>query len=257
MTKRSKSSIITCKLTGIVGPSVKSHIIPRALYKLGGKPGNTILLGKDGKMRIGRLPIGEYDSTILVEEGERHFSDVDDYAAKFFLNRQNHNDGHTGRLFLVGNKPAYAELGEGQYSPDLLRLFCMSVLWRAGVSNRPFFNQINLGEHEERLRSCLLRRDPGPVSDFSVILSRYADTPENGWPIHAPLMKKVDGITYCRFMLTDTVFDVKLGHDPLPESFHLLAIGGTPQLVIAMTQYYRDTETFKQLVAGFKKRQQP
>lgn len=249
MTKRLKKTIITCKLTGIEDWGVKAHIIPQALYRLEGKPGFTYTLGK-GKPRMGRMPNGVYDSTILVAEGERHFSTWDDYAAKFFLNRRRHNDGKTRHLFLVDDKPAYAELGPGLFSPDLLRLFCMSVLWRAGVSNKSFFSQIQLGEHEERLRSCILSKTPGAVTDFSVILWRYADTPTAGWPMSNPRMITSDGITFCRFMLPDIIFDVKLSHMPLPESFNILAVGGTEQLVIAMNQNYRDTNLFNELVTA-------
>lgn len=39
-----------------------------------------------------------------------------------------------------------------------LRMFQLSILWRAGASTLPFFSQITLGPHQERLR-LLLRSD--------------------------------------------------------------------------------------------------
>lgn len=46
------------------------------------------------------------------------------------------------------------------YAP--LKLFLLSLLWRAGVSTLPVFQEANLGEHELTLRNMLLGADPGP-----------------------------------------------------------------------------------------------
>ena len=214
----------------------------------------TFMVGKEG-LRIGRLPIGEYDDSILTEDGERHFSEWDDYAAKFFLNRRGYNDGKEGQIFTVGGLPAYAELKPGDFCPESLRLFCMSVLWRAGVSGRPFFREIRLGDQEVRLRSLLLARDPGPTSEFSVILRRYADTPASGWPMLAPRMKRFDdGTAFCRFMLPDMVFDVKLGGKALSDDLDVLVVGASKELVIGMNQFYRDTPMYKGLIEALRER---
>lgn len=40
------------------------------------------------------------------------------------------------------------------------KLFQLSLLWRMGVSTLPFFKDVALGPHEERLRVALLAEDP-------------------------------------------------------------------------------------------------
>lgn len=42
-----------------------------------------------------------------------------------------------------------------------LRLFQLSVLWRSSICDLPFFSEVSLGQHEERVRQLLLNDDPG------------------------------------------------------------------------------------------------
>jgi hypothetical protein len=54
------------------------------------------------------------------------------------------------------------------------KLFHMSVVFRAGVSSLPTFSEVQLGQHEQRLRKLLLSRDPGradryPVFGYAVV----------------------------------------------------------------------------------------
>jgi hypothetical protein len=51
-----------------------------------------------------------------------------------------------------------------------LKLFELSILWRAGVSTLPFFSRVDLGVHEEVLRLQLYNPDPGPPDRFGAIM---------------------------------------------------------------------------------------
>ena len=49
-----------------------------------------------------------------------------------------------------------------------LKLFFMSILWRAGVASTEQFASVQLGgKHERELRHRLLERDPGQESDYA------------------------------------------------------------------------------------------
>ena len=52
-----------------------------------------------------------------------------------------------------------------------LKLFQLSVLWRAGVSTLPIFEKVNLGHHEKRLRAMLLAADPGDWNNYPCVLT--------------------------------------------------------------------------------------
>ena len=43
----------------------------------------------------------------------------------------------------------------------LFKLFHLSILWRASISKSKMFSKVNLGPHEEQIRSLLLCEDPG------------------------------------------------------------------------------------------------
>jgi hypothetical protein len=47
-----------------------------------------------------------------------------------------------------------------------IKLFFISLLWRAGVSTRYEFSCVSLGPHEPRLRAMLLNEDPGTARDY-------------------------------------------------------------------------------------------
>ena len=52
----------------------------------------------------------------------------------------------------------------------LLRLFQLSILWRAGVSTLPFFSTVNLGPHQERLRKLLHAGDVGVPWQYGCLM---------------------------------------------------------------------------------------
>jgi hypothetical protein len=48
------------------------------------------------------------------------------------------------------------------------KLFHLSILWRAAVSERLAFEPVELGPHAEKLRKLLLSGDPGPAERYSL-----------------------------------------------------------------------------------------
>lgn len=48
-----------------------------------------------------------------------------------------------------------------------LKLFLLSLLWRMGASKLDFFQQVELGRHQENLRELLLKNDPGEPDQYA------------------------------------------------------------------------------------------
>ncbi len=80
-----------------------------------------------------------------------------------------------------------------------LKLFFMSVLWRASISQQTFYKRISLGPFEDRLRGMILNEDLGDSQDFSIVLARFEDVEIRA--MLDPHPEKFDGINYCRFYL--------------------------------------------------------
>lgn len=93
-----------CKLTGTEGKGINAHVIPKSFYSIDPhEPLPTKLFtNKEGRYTK-RSPIGIYDDSIVTEEGERVFSDLDDYAAELLLDRK----GEFQELWHEGQLAAY------------------------------------------------------------------------------------------------------------------------------------------------------
>lgn len=50
------------------------------------------------------------------------------------------------------------------------KLFLLSILWRASVSSLQFFERVELGKHNEILRSMLLEENPGTPVEYPCVL---------------------------------------------------------------------------------------
>ena len=52
-----------------------------------------------------------------------------------------------------------------------LRMFQLSLLWRASISSKKMFSQIFIGNHEEVIRKLLVNDDPGNYQKYSCVMS--------------------------------------------------------------------------------------
>ena len=83
-------------------------------------------------------------------------------------------EGYARKLLLGGAPVTYRSEGSVVFLSGLdyhqLRLFQLSVLWRAGVSTLPFFTDVQLGPHAEKLRRLVHAGDPGPSDRYCCVM---------------------------------------------------------------------------------------
>lgn len=201
-----------CKLTGIEGQAVKAHIIPESFYinDPDQKGLNKIITNTEGQYPK-RSPVGIYDTSIVTDEGERIFSPWDDYAADLLL-------GKKDKFKKLYNDSECVAFQIDNYNYEKLKLFFLSVLWRASVSEHVFFGKVDLGPHEVVIRNALLRNDAGDSDWYSVNLSTWSDQSE-GMMIMDPFKERYDGINYYRIYLDGYIaylkVDKRIAKDPL------------------------------------------
>lgn len=147
-----------------------------------------------------RAPIGVYDQTILCEGCERLFGDVDAYALHILKPDPVGAIRHTHQGTLIG-------LEVPVYRYDLLKLFFISLLWRASVSTHPFYKRINLRRFESIALQMFIDRNPGADEEFGVFLSRWRGSFDN--VMLDPHTERQDGLNYCRFYLGHYVAHIK------------------------------------------------
>ncbi|MGR8998516.1 MAG: hypothetical protein ACU88J_05650 [Gammaproteobacteria bacterium] len=146
---------------------VKAHIIPESFF-----------VGYDRSMGVSKLmtnidgvypkkaPIGVYDKSILCRECEDTFQEYDDYAAKVLLNKKSAFNELIRDCSVIGWQRPNVDYKK-------LKVFFLSLLWRASVSVHPCFSKVALGSLEEVVKNMVWAGLPGSNDAFSCVLYRY------------------------------------------------------------------------------------
>lgn len=142
-----------------------SHIIPEFLYNLPedqAERNELRLWSSDRASHPKRRPVGVYDR-LLCRACEDRFQKLEDYASLLLYDED-------GRVKVMGHDLGMLfEFCGVDYKQ--FKLFLLSMLWRLSVSRSHDFKAVQLGDHEERLRSMLLGDDPGEWSSFGCVIS--------------------------------------------------------------------------------------
>ena len=135
--------------------------------------------------------MGVYDKTILCHDCEQIFQETDNYGQELLLNEKHEEITRNGSL--IGYR-----LVNVNYS--LIKLFFISILWRASVSSQEFYKKVNLGKYENIAKKNIEEKNPGEPCEFSFILTRFTDE-KFGTAMLNPHRERWDNINYYRFYL--------------------------------------------------------
>jgi len=148
-----------CKFCAEERPLCKSHIVPEFLYKsLYNSKHEMMGIGPAHKSGHRLVRSGVYER-LLCSDCEHYFSI---------------NFEQPFKLTWVDNYPYPKVWNEkeiycAQFDYVSFKLFHLSVLWRAAVSSRLDFAEVNLGPHEERIREMLRHRIAGPAHHYPIV----------------------------------------------------------------------------------------
>lgn len=231
-----------CKLCLKEKTLVKSHIIPESFFEVKNREISPALIF-DTDIHPKRRPIGIYDPNILCHECEKVFDIWDDYGFKLLVEKASER-----KILLTDEEGGWIECYE-EYDYEKIRLFCLSVLWRAGVSDDMFFSHVKLGPYEERLRFLILNI-PVTEDNFTIQFTRYSDFDQ---PVHMPPNpERYDGVRFYRFFLGRIMFHVKVDSRSTPHPFDKLIIQKDEPLYI-MTHEFKTSshaEIVKKVVSN-------
>lgn len=140
---------------------IKAHIIPNSLYQ-------PIFNDNSGMLIISNKPenyhrkqhTGIYDTNIVCVECEKLFSKPDNYAKSFF----SATIIEDSFMILNGEKQGVYTIKDYDYHN--LKLFFISLLWRASASTQSFFSDVNLGHFENHIKDMIKNNDPGDENNF-------------------------------------------------------------------------------------------
>jgi hypothetical protein len=174
--KKNKAREGICSLTKRRGKFVKAHLIPKALTKpaVGGLP---FVENRSGS-RPARKWSSWYDNKLVTAEGEAVLAAFDNWAIPELRKHKLVWSGW-GPLQSLPHGHDHDLLGTSGFGlrkvsgldANRLRLFFLSLLWRAAASTHGGFVEIKLPPQElEKLREMLLANDPGAPTYFSIHL---------------------------------------------------------------------------------------
>lgn len=160
-----------CKLCQENRKLLKSHIIPEWAYKAMYDENHRIFQissdterGKTDKFK------GEYEH-LLCQECESSTAKWDDYARAVILSKP----GEKTYGILTSATNGAIQVENVDYT--LFKLFQLSILWRASASKRDFFEKVNLGLHENKIREMLLSEDPGKPDHYGCVMVAFMKNP--------------------------------------------------------------------------------
>jgi hypothetical protein len=200
---------ITCKLCQQVGTGVKAHIIPEAFFRAA--PGYDEKLPLITNQVAGspprRSPNGIYDPELVCEQCEGRFLPWDTYAAELLLNRLPvEQEGH------LEGREVFVEVDYHR-----LKLFFISLLWRASATSQRFFALSKVGPYEELARQSILTNSPGPEDDLACNVNRWVSvTGRNSevGPVFSPVPIRHQGVMVMQFTLGPIAAFVKVDRQP-------------------------------------------
>jgi hypothetical protein len=231
---------------------IKAHVVPRWAFMYlypeipDGDNRPLILVGK-GKKTLTR-PIGPYDSEILCGECDNFLGDYDNYGKKILLDAE--FEPRSSEAYLIKN-----------VNFEKLRIFILSVVWRAAISDREEFERVSIGPYENRLREVLLNcknkiTDPN-MYKYSFIVGKFeeGELPENvvNKNVQIPHTQKISGInTAVIYIPRGLKIFIKLDKRDFTGPLGLLANYQKEGLVIPKLGNYSESDEFKALLNIFK-----
>ena len=154
---------------------MQSHLLPKALTSAEGLGPGLIEMGNG---RTGRRSSSWYDPRLVTEAGERILAEYDNWAIQALRAQQLVWSGWGPMQELSGHTPFGPRIGVRKLTGvdwKKLRLFFLSLLWRAGATDRVEFREVTLPEPElEQLRLMLIHSNPYPLDFYPISLTQFS-----------------------------------------------------------------------------------
>lgn len=259
-----------CKLTQSIGPYVDSHIIPLSLTRLS-RTGDKYVEAGIG-LGIKKRSNSWYDGALVTRRGEDILADIDSKAIVELRKHRlvwsgwgSENRLHSEDIHYVEGKPLCRIIRLGR--PEILRVFFLSLLWRAAASTRSEFDSIVIQDAViEDLRNRILKQEPGPPEDYPIqlfqIITRGVD--HNRTPLlERKVIPRIDGsiqeeVAFVRFYFDGLVAHVHIATGQIFNLDYLNTCLGFQDNSIVFTHEYDDSRTsanIKEMVAVVRQEQ--
>lgn len=244
-------AIGVCKLTGETGPLVKSHIIPKALTSpdINGRP--FAQAGHDYPPR--RRRDSWYDSNLVTRAGEDILAHYDNWAVdtlrrhRLVWSGMGDDQGLADEeMMLVPESGGVGFRKIENIDTQRLRLFLLSILWRAAASSLPEFKEVRMMPNERRRLGRMVRDGQvDPLHFFPVTLIQLSTrgrlhnlTPIAQRKVRDPTNPERGSIPIFRFYFDGLIAHFhRKGRQKEVASLGPLMVGAGQDIVVAVRPY--------------------
>lgn len=185
----SRQSNGLCALTGARGKFVRAHIIPAALTRPRER-GIPYIQGGEGTRPLRRWT-SWYDPNLVTAEGEEILAEYDERGIAILRDHQLIWSSFKADRLESGDHTAFPNGTHGirvieGLDGKRLRLFLLSVLWRAAATTQPEFEAVKISKEKlGRLQQMLVSREPDPLYLFPCSIMQIST--KGPWHNHTPI----------------------------------------------------------------------
>ena len=147
-----------CKLCHNENALCNSHIVPEFLFKTLYSKEKHQFVQVDGTPKVRKWQKG-FREKLLCRDCEDKLNKWETYAAQVLFGGAEISFERMNN-FIIMRGIEYTRF----------KLFQLSLIWRAGASTLRQYSNVNLGPHEEKLRSMIEKENPGKPSDYGCLL---------------------------------------------------------------------------------------
>jgi len=219
-----------CKLCLQEKPLLKkSHIAPNFLYKELRDEDNAFVEGSFNDLSSKNVYTGLFEPNILCKECDNlTLGRLEDYACRILYG------GIKGpRLVNEINKGGVEFITCYGVDYKKFKLFLLSLIWRFSIAKSEFYNFVDLGEHEEKIRKMIFEDNAGDVSDYPCCIQsyrRYSDLPFQ--IISQPMRHRHDGAICYSVIISGLLYTFYISKALTPDYISEVSINKNNKLMM-------------------------
>lgn len=207
---------------------VDSHIIAQSIHALSIRPDNPtgakLVYSNDIYPKSSKT--GIYDQ-FLCSSCENIFQKWEGHALEFF--RQ------TYKISIPTNS-THIKLDNFDYSN--LKLFFMSILWKADTSKNDFYRQVNIGKkHHEILREFIKNQTQINWQNYAIFMERFNSNRPAASIMRSPQKSKMEDITFYTFYMAAFKVHIKCDSREIPKYMSEHFLRDNKPLFIPLIQF--------------------
>ncbi|MGF1694455.1 hypothetical protein L4C54_02130 [Vibrio lamellibrachiae] len=231
-----------CKGCGESKKLIKAHVIPESFFvsmKSSSKP--LRLITNTSGVYPKKSPIGVYDQNILCRQCEDKFQQIDDYGYRVLIGEEDKQTPQYDEAQLVGYRINKVDVSK-------LKLFFISILWRASISEQQFYSKVKLGSLEDKAQKLIWDGKSGELDDFSFVLAKFDDVSDGvSRTLMDPHPESWFDVNYHRFYLYGYILYIKTDVKETPSEWKPF-ISHDDNLIVISRGRVEDSKEFPILV---------